>query len=407
MTLSVKCYLLNVSDYTLTLHAPSLQLNGKWSVNGGTALAPPATIAPWEYGQWQSENDGLWQGTNGNAVYIVEGTNASINCYWTNPAAGANDCSATVNGTPGDGTATISHRDDAQASFTYTAKAQQPAPGAPVPSQGQPSADTLPLNAPPEKPTLGAPPEITPDECQYLLDWDSEPDTLPKYDEAAKNLARLRASDLSVLDPVNTKIKFREDEPPEDAHQYQVKVRGRTITVYEPANGAPAKQWLPGVKDMVAPALSCLPTSALDGLEKVILTPYPLIGFPTAVAWTLASLKTIYYCCRDRAHLQGDIDWAIVHEGGHIVSHALRTGDIEFHAGPAWKKAMDDDRAIGTSGVSQYGDSDGKGQEDYAESALMYALTVDTKCERTARKRFPNRYAILEKQYAGQFAQTK
>ena len=231
----------------------------------------------------------------------------------------------------------------------------------------------------------------TPPECKYLQTWDADrgPNG-PGYDAAENTIGRFRSTDATVSAPASTEYQFRSDKPPEPALKYHAHVRGRDVVILSPASGAPAGTWLP-TADNVAASLASLPDSALDGTKTVVVTPYPLLNpdgteDPTALAWTDQGDGRITYGTRDKPKSQGDLDWVFMHEGGHIVGSPDN-----------WAAVMKSDG----DGVSKYGDSNSA--EDYAESVLMYAMTVGTICEGTARRLFPNRYAALDQRYAGQF----
>ena len=85
---------------------------------------------------------------------------------------------------------------------------------------------------------------------------------------------------------------------------------------------------------------------------------------------------------------QSRIDSNLIHEGGH-------TYQSEIWKDANTKKAWAD--AIKKDPVSPSTYADSSIDEDMSESLVMYTLSKGTKCEETAKKMFPNRYAELDK----------
>jgi hypothetical protein len=399
----VRCRLDNASDRALKRVSFSAS-DGKWTQE------PPTTIGSKGHGEWAIESTDWNGGADGGVDYADAALEIVLHVSWENPFCGSNRCeiAAEPDREPVGMSSSISDEHEADAAFRYWG-VEKPTPPRP-PSQGDAPNGAHSGSAPPETTTTLSPPEVTPNECKYLEAWDNDGVLDKKYDDAELILDRLRSPDVFVSRVMEVSHALRRGKAEEPAHQHDLTILGRNIFLFMPPNGPPKGMWLPDA-DMTAKALACLPDSALDGIANVILTPYANLGFdasvghevehPNDVAWTVASERTIWYHARDTAKTQGDLDWVFMHEGGHVSSYAFRTGDLYFSASTDWRNAMGADQALGTSGVSQYGDN--SPEEDYAESVLMYAMTVGTSCEKTARRRFPNRYDVLAKQYAGQF----
>jgi hypothetical protein len=81
---SVQVVFHNHSDKTLTLERAELA-HGIWTKQ------PPRTIGPHKQADWASESDGFATGTEGRAVYHLQGnSHAKVQLHWDNPFAGSN-----------------------------------------------------------------------------------------------------------------------------------------------------------------------------------------------------------------------------------------------------------------------------------------------------------------------------
>ncbi len=82
---SVTSTLKNEGKHDLILESTTLD-HGIWSAAG----QPPARIAQGAEGRWGSESNGFMTGTEGTAIYAVDGTGAKLTVYWDNPFVGDN-----------------------------------------------------------------------------------------------------------------------------------------------------------------------------------------------------------------------------------------------------------------------------------------------------------------------------
>ncbi len=241
---------------------------------------------------------------------------------------------------------------------------------------------------------------VTPPECAYLEKWDRIPSSDPLYDASAKGLSRFRAP-YRLDPPRRGSYQFYRRASPEPVSEYDVTVRGHKVTIIAPVDPLPRGAVLP-TPEQVAAAVSLWPDSALFGVDTVVLSPTQPVGHETDVAYTVAAERRVGFCARNPNDgaggiKTGDVDWAMVHEGGHVTSGAVPSLVDQSE----WDLAMRADWALSGRGLSLYGDK--SPTEDYAEGVLLYALTVNTPCEGTARRLFPHRYAMLERHYAGSF----
>jgi len=234
----------------------------------------------------------------------------------------------------------------------------------------------------------GATGTIIPKGCEYL----NNPYTV----EAPKaEFDRVRApTKLGKGKPI--KHKFPGDKKPSDALLHEVEVKGRKIKLIMPKDPKPpAGKHLP-TAEQAAKGLGVVPGKQLDSFKQVQVSPqanpsdaywakeYKKPGF-TSAATGGPSGVTFYPASSNNK--QAFTDSTMIHEGGHAYSIALWK---DAGKKTDWKKAITDD---GRS-PSRYADS--SIGEDFSESLVMYSLSKGTKCEATAKKLYPKRYAKLE-----------
>jgi hypothetical protein len=80
---SVVINVVNQSGANLTCTDAVLD-GGEW------ASMPPDTVAPNANLRWRTQSNGLATGTEGKAVYRIDGTNSTVTFYWNNPYIGSN-----------------------------------------------------------------------------------------------------------------------------------------------------------------------------------------------------------------------------------------------------------------------------------------------------------------------------
>jgi hypothetical protein len=188
--------------------------------------------------------------------------------------------------------------------------------------------------------------------------------------------------------------QFPGDAAPVDAISQTVTVDRRTVEVVRPKAGVAPKE-LPSV-GQIAKSLGAVPPKQLDKINTIELSDQPN---PDDAYWAVQYNQPDFYSAatggpgkvtfypKDTPWEQEFCDSTAIHEGGHAYSADLwkdsKTKD-------EWEKMMaKDDRSPST-----YADS--ASTEDFSESLVMYSLSKNTKCERAARKLFPNRYAALD-----------
>jgi hypothetical protein len=229
-------------------------------------------------------------------------------------------------------------------------------------------------------------PVKTPPECAYLkrlnpLDFNS-PERMADMLRVEKGLGRLRSPvEMTFLgDITHTFVNGQAAA----AKEYEVTVRGHHVKVIVPVN-VPGGAWVPSA-DMVAQSLGTLSDKQLDQIQTVIVEPAPDPNSPNAIADSVNDEPEIHFFPRAEAHPQGDVDWAIMHEAAHRFEASL---GADFPG--VWHEIMEQD----LRSPSTYGNK--TEAEDFAESVLLYAMTIGTPCEATARALFPARFRLLDK----------
>jgi hypothetical protein len=224
-----------------------------------------------------------------------------------------------------------------------------------------------------------------PPECAYLTKGGTV--------EAPERYFTQHRTAATVGPGTPTTHKFPGDTSPRPAISYPVEVRGKKITVIAPADAT--GKGLPSVQQ-VANGLGGISDEQLAETDRVVLSPnrnpedaeweraYGIPGFRSAAV--AGDHEITFFPNSDGGN--ANVDATVIHEAGHLYGQKLWKDPANE---AAWKAAM---AADGRS-VSTYADA--SEAEDFAESCVMYALSLGTPCEATARKLFPNRYKELDR----------
>ena len=230
-----------------------------------------------------------------------------------------------------------------------------------------------------------------PRDCAYL--------NKPRTVESSKaDFDRIRKP-AKLGTPKLIKHKFPGDTAEQDALEYEVEVAGRKKKLIVPKNAPTgAKKGLP-TADQIAASLGAVPGPQLDKISQVVVSPNPnpsdaywaeqyhTPGFSSAA--TGGSSGVTFYPQKEWS--QKFTDSTMIHESGHAYSQSLWA---DAKKKKAWEQAMADD------GQSPSTYSDSASTEDFSESLVMYSLSKGTPCEATAKKLYPNRYAVLDGLFA-------
>jgi len=84
----VRIRLHNATPHDMVLVHTALS-GGKWS-GPGESEVPPSRVYTGTTWSWQSQSDGFMTGTEGSAVYTLQGTSANVEIRWDNPYVGGN-----------------------------------------------------------------------------------------------------------------------------------------------------------------------------------------------------------------------------------------------------------------------------------------------------------------------------
>lgn len=219
-----------------------------------------------------------------------------------------------------------------------------------------------------------------PPECAFLKDFGNK--------ATGGTLHRLRDQYSWSSRPAVVSAKPQRDQPAADFKAQVVVIRGHSVTIYEPLNGAAPPQWLPTV-DSVAQALATLSDEQLRNVKEVYITPYGRTDRPGTIADYNEELGRIRYFPQDSPQSQKHMDWVMQHEAGHGYWFELLRKDPSLK--DAWQRAWDKDHRSTT----EYGDT--HIQEDFADFMVLFSSVKGTPCEASAKALFPNRWALMEK----------
>ena len=232
--------------------------------------------------------------------------------------------------------------------------------------------------------------EDIPEECAYLKKGQLVSGTEEQFSRGRKE-AKIKKPGKAI------KHSFPGDDEPQDATEYEVEVDGKKIKVIMPvADPAEAGTQLPSI-DEVGKGLGAVPTGQLSTVKQVVVSPnrnpkdahwatkYDSPGFRSAATGGSGGV-TMYPTPHKLA--QSRIDSNLIHEGGHTYQSEIWK---DAKTKEAWAEARKKDKLS----PSTYADK--SVGEDMSESLVMYSLSKGTKCEATAKKMFPNRYAELDK----------
>lgn len=263
--------------------------------------------------------------------------------------------------------------------------------------------------------TAAADPKNIPPECAWLADAPRSAQAATA-DLIAQNLEKNKVpyTVKQLPDESHTFPKPIGDAASEqtaDAHVYEVTVRGRPIKVYEPVTSTtPPGNYQPSA-DHVARALATMPKEEVDKVSEVNVSPIAPADKGRLAEFQGNGVVSIYPSNKGvRTDSQGipgaqlqqqDLDWLMVHEGGHQVHSTLRERYGKENFDTMWKSAIESDKLGPDSqrSVTQYGENALKKdniQEDFADAVVIYRLTRGTRCEGAARAMFPARYAMLD-----------
>lgn len=167
-----------------------------------------------------------------------------------------------------------------------------------------------------------------------------------------------------------------------------ITIGARDIPYVAPKNPPPN---LP-TPEMVAKSLALLPDRYLKLIDKIVLNPVPhrkdqKEKDSSAVA-AMAGQGDITFFPLPWANSQDDWDATTLHEIGHLVHQ--KENAFTRRPGRGWEEAIRKDG----NGVSEYGDT--SRSEDFAETFSLYLL--GGKYDPKLRQRYPNRFALLDKE---------
>jgi hypothetical protein len=228
-----------------------------------------------------------------------------------------------------------------------------------------------------------------PEKCKYL--------DKPYLITAPKANFDENRGTYSLSKPSREKHTFPGDTAPQDADVYTATVDGRNIKIITPAT-PPAGKSVP-TADELASSLATLPGKQLDSIHEVQASPNPnpsdsfwatqynIPGFTSAATGGDGGVTYYPQNKSDYWNPQEEVDRVMNHEGAHTLA-----GDL--WKDPDEKKAWADAVKKDPFSPSKYADS--SIDEDFAESVAMYNLSKGTECEAIARKRYPERYKILD-----------
>lgn len=226
-----------------------------------------------------------------------------------------------------------------------------------------------------------------PPPCAYL----SKADTV----EASKtDFDRIRKP-ATLSAPKAIKHKFPGDTAEQDALEYEVEIDGKKKKLIMPKNAPPGKRKALPTAQQVADAMGAVPGPQLDKMDQVEISPNPNpedaywakeYNDPDFVSGATGGTSGVTFYPAD-SWSQESTDSTMIHEGGHAYSQGLWEDDKKKKA---WEQAIADD------GQSPSTYSDNASTEDFSESLVMYSLSKGTDCEATAKKLYPNRYAVLD-----------
>lgn len=206
-------------------------------------------------------------------------------------------------------------------------------------------------------------------------------------------------------------LPMSEDEdgalrPAEATYRRQVTVNGQPIDIYQPVNTSLPEGYSFITSDQIVEWLKIVPVQQYSPLRTIELTPYisdsylennlAAIGNPSIISiapWSSFHPSTQPY-----------IDRTLLHESGHVWQHEL----LRYYP-DLWERyakaiaedtqlAKDAESDVSTvSGYAVESVSNSNYQEDFAESSVMYWSSLGSRCEGTARRNFPTRYAFFDK----------
>lgn len=238
-----------------------------------------------------------------------------------------------------------------------------------------------PVEGPPEEKDI-------PEKCAFLKKGRLVSGTEKQFDRTRK---------ASKVGPgKDVKHTFPGDKTPSDATEHEVEVGGRKVKVIVPKPYPVPDKNLPTL-DQIGKGLGAVPEQQLATINQVVVSPnrnpsdeywakkYNKPDFRSAATGGAGGV-TMYPTTNPLA--QSRVDSNLTHEGAHTYHHELWKDPKKKEE---WEKAMKAD----PKSPSTYADS--STSEDFAESMVMYSLSKGTECEETAKKMFPNRYALLDK----------
>lgn len=183
-----------------------------------------------------------------------------------------------------------------------------------------------------------------------------------------------------------------------DAIKYEVDVGGRTIPVVVPKNVSHDGE-VHTIHE-VAAGLASLPESSRSRIKRVELEPkrnpedafwareYGTSGFESYANADRSGVVKVFPTWGK--HTQSDLDGALHHEGGHIISMQEWGESGATPRWNAWKAAKRKDPGI----ASMYAGSSIR--EDFAETYLLYHQVKGTPKEASARKWMGERFKIID-----------
>ena len=254
--------------------------------------------------------------------------------------------------------------------------------------------DTQFADTPPDEvvacgcPPKGAAAGKAPKGCEYL----DKPDTVEAPQSDFDRIRKPSSLDKGTA----TTFTFPGSTAASPATRYVATVAGRQIPII--AAAAPAGKSLPTAQQ-VAQSLGAVPEKQLDSIHQVVVSPnqnpsdaywaqqYNTPGFSSAA--TGGSNGVTFYPSSG-PYGQAFVDSTMIHEGGHTFSQSLWKDS-------AVQKQWTDAIAADGGAPSTYADN--SPGEDFSESLVMYSLSKGTKCESTAKARYPARYAALDKMF--------
>jgi uncharacterized protein involved in type VI secretion and phage assembly len=201
-----------------------------------------------------------------------------------------------------------------------------------------------------------------------------------------------------------------------DALVHTANVRGRKIDIVFPDNGSASHDQSAPVPtaDQIARSLAAIPQHPFREIKSVVVSPIPNQK-PSVIA--TAGCGGVVTVFPHSSHANPDnLDSVMIHEAGHSFackmwkSYASSewddaiVSDGTFPSGYAKRFFEDHPSTIAAHDVKSVAPSNisvpkphPRGTEDWSESLVMYSLADGTSCEEKARKKYPHRWAILDK----------